>query len=115
MSEISQDIPDESYFNEDVIRKPVRRRKAKKRVKTTRPRKEKVEPDRPVYEGAGDLAGISASKCPVACTEKRCVISTVGVCRHPFLSSDNGCGPVTMANRDRARKLIKHQMIDMKG
>lgn len=93
---------------------PIKRRKKKAKV-ARKPRAERVEPDKPVYEGAGDLAGISASKCPKACTEKRCVISTVAVCKHPFLSADNGCGPITMENRIRAKKLIKHQMIDMKG
>jgi len=60
-----------------------------------------------------DLAGITKpeapdyiAKCPKACTEKRCVISTVASCRHPCLSSDEGCGPVTMANRHKARRVL---------
>ncbi|WP_316196858.1 hypothetical protein [Bradyrhizobium sp. SZCCHNS3053] len=46
------------------------------------------------------------ARCPAACTAERCVISTVGVCKHPYLSPDEGCGPITMANRNEARKLL---------
>ncbi|WP_316176256.1 hypothetical protein [Bradyrhizobium sp. SZCCHNRI1073] len=99
--------------------KPVKRRKTKRAKPVRKPRPaapaDIVEPDQPVYEGAGDLAGISASACPAGCTADRCVISTVAICKHPFKTADNGCGPITMANRERARKLIKHQMIDLKG
>lgn len=45
-------------------------------------------------------------RCPDACTEKRCVISTVGSCKHPYKTGDAGCGPITMANRVRARKFL---------
>lgn len=63
----------------------------------------------------GQFAGITAKDCPSGCTAGRCVISTVGVCAHPYKSAVNGFGPVTMANREKARKLIKHQMVDLKG
>lgn len=58
------------------------------------------------------FAGITARKCCDACTADRCVISTVGVCKHPYLTGDAGCGPTTMKNRIEARKIIKRQEID---
>ena len=70
---------------------------------------------RPARDAGGELAGITGKACPSACTAERCVISTVAVCKHPFKSSMNGCGPITLANRERARKLIKHQKIDARG
>jgi len=84
------------------------RRKARKRAKPAAPK----TADRPVTTGAGEFAGISATRCPAACTVDRCVISTVAVCKHPFMTGDSGCGPTTMANRARAKKLIKHQLIN---
>lgn len=89
-----------------------KRAKAKKRI--ARAAKPPKEADQPVISGAGEFAGISATRCPSSCTEKRCVISTTDVCKHPFKTGDNGCGPITMENRARAKKLIRHQMIDMK-
>jgi len=60
-----------------------------------------------------DLAGITkpekpdfVARCCNACTEKHCVISTVAVCKHPCMSSDDGCGPVTLANRHEARRFL---------
>ena len=58
------------------------------------------------------FAGITARKCCDACTPEHCVISTVNVCKHPYLTGDSGCGPITMANRIKAKKLIKHQEIE---
>lgn len=87
-----------------------KRKKAKKRAKPVV--RAPKDADRPVYDRAGDLSGISATKCPDGCTADRCVISTVGQCKHPYKSGDGGCGPITMANRARAKKLIKHQKID---
>jgi hypothetical protein len=49
-----------------------------------------------------DFTGMTIDKCPAACTAERCVISTVGICKHPAKSGDEGCGPVTMANRRAA-------------
>lgn len=90
--------------------KPVKRKaKAKKR---TAPKAEKAA-DAPIK--GGKYAGISASTCPAACTAEHCVISTVGVCKHPYKSAPNGCGPITLKNREEALKLIKHQMIDLQG
>lgn len=53
------------------------------------------------------FAGLTARKCCDACTAERCVISTVAACKHPFTSGDSGCGPVTMKNREEARKYIR--------
>lgn len=100
----------------EVVETPAKPRKMvkkRRKAKTSNARTPKVEPDKPVYQGAGEFAGISASACPRACTAGHCVISTVGICKHPFKTADNGCGPVTMANRARAKKLIKHQQIDL--
>lgn len=92
---------------------------AKRKVKKAKRAKPARAPspstaDRPV-ETKDELSGISVTACPSACTAARCVISTVGVCKHPFKTSESGCGPITMRNRERALKLIKHQMIDLKG
>jgi hypothetical protein len=46
------------------------------------------------------------AKCPHACTAERCVISTVGVCKHPSMTSEEGCGPITRINRSAARKFL---------
>lgn len=85
--------------------KPAKKRKAAKRRAAPKAAK-------PV---TGEFAGISAKDCPSACTEKRCCISTVGTCAHPYKAAVNGFGPVTMANRERARKAIKHQIVELKG
>lgn len=61
-----------------------------------------------------DLTGITApskandfvARCPAACRTDHCVISTVGVCKHPCTSADDGCGPITMANRHEARRFL---------
>jgi hypothetical protein len=79
---------------------------------TTKPAKppkraKKSSPPKPPSE----FTGITPTKCPTACTVERCVISTVNVCKHPLLSPANGCGPVTLANRDKAAKLLKRQKI----
>lgn len=79
---------------------------AKKRPKRRKPAAS-AQP-RPVNE----LAGITSTKCPTACTSERCVISTVGVCKHPMLAPASGCGPVTLANRAKALKMIKRKAID---
>jgi hypothetical protein len=49
-----------------------------------------------------EFAGMTRTKCPEACTAERCVISTVGRCKHPLMGGEGGCGPVTLANRARA-------------
>ncbi|MBR0936692.1 hypothetical protein [Bradyrhizobium jicamae] len=53
-----------------------------------------------------DLTGMTLEKCPAACTAEKCVISTVDRCKHPAKSPDEGCGPVTMANRRAAAALL---------
>lgn len=62
-----------------------------------------------------EFAGVTSTLCCAGCTEKRCVISTTNVCKHPYKTADNGCGPVTLRNRDKVRKMIKHQIIDLTG
>lgn len=84
------------------------KRKAKKSKASAKP-----AAVQPVKDGP--FAGITAKFCPSACTAEKCVISTVGVCHHPFKTAPNGAGPITMANREKARKLIKHQMVDATG
>lgn len=49
-----------------------------------------------------EFAGITRLKCPDACTAERCVITTVAVCKHPLMGGNDGCGPITLANRARA-------------
>jgi hypothetical protein len=46
------------------------------------------------------------ARCPNACSADRCVISTVAVCKHPAKSGDQGCGPITLANRHEALKAL---------
>jgi hypothetical protein len=58
-----------------------------------------------------NLAGITANACPAACSAERCVISTVGICHHPFKTPSNGAGPITLTNREKARDLIKDQRV----
>lgn len=92
---------------EKPARKPARHRK-----KARRPRASTAATPTAAKPDAGDLAGLTATKCPAACTAERCVISTVGVCKHPLIAPDSGCGPVTMANRAKALKIIKRQKIE---
>ncbi len=84
-------------------------------TETIKTPKKKTKKAKPVVTKDNPFAGITANACPTACTPARCVISTVGICKHPYKSSVNGCGPRTMENRDKAKKLIKHQMVDLKG
>jgi hypothetical protein len=57
-----------------------------------------------------DLTGITPDRCPTACTTGHCVISTVNVCKHPCKTTDEGCGPVTMANRRAALEAVKEHV-----
>lgn len=96
----------------ETVAPPVKAPAKRKPRKRAKPRAAKPAP---VQSEKSELAGITAKDCPAACTPERCVISTVGVCAHPIKSAAGGFGPITTANRERARKLIKHQMIDAKG
>jgi hypothetical protein len=49
-----------------------------------------------------EFVGMTSDKCPRACTAERCIISSVGVCKHPSKSGIVGCGPVTLENRKTA-------------
>lgn len=93
---------------EPTAEKPAKapaKRKVKKRSKLKTPK----------ADAKDELAGITAKDCPAACTATRCVISTVDICHHPFKTAPNGAGPKTLANREKARKRIKHQMVDLRG
>lgn len=92
--------------------KPKQHRRPNKRPKQAKRAKPSTD-DKPIV--GGKFSGVSASSCCADCTADCCVISTVGVCKHPYKSSDSGCGPVTMENRAAVRKLIKHQIIDARG
>lgn len=59
-----------------------------------------------------DLKGITQRDCPAACTPEHCVISTVNICKHPYLQGDAGCGPITIENRELAKKVIKINQIE---
>jgi hypothetical protein len=98
-------------ITEPSVDKPRAKAPAKKRRKHAR----KVAKPSTEAKANDELAGLTAKDCPAACTVDRCVISTVGVCHHPFKTAPNGAGPLTLANREKARKRIKHQIIDMKG
>lgn len=82
-----------------------------KRKKAAKPRRVAVAAP-VVKEPKHDLAGMTSRACPAACTAERCIISTVDICKHPKTTSDSGCGPVTLRNRERALKYLKHQEID---
>lgn len=88
--------PNQTPIEPKPARQP--RKAAKRKVKTT--------------EAPNEYAGMTTTTCPIACTAKRCVISTVDICKHPLLAPANGCGPVTLKNRDRALKMLKHQKIE---
>lgn len=94
-----------------TIPKPVKPKPKAKRKKAAKPRRV-VTAASPAKEPKDDLAGITARSCPRACTSERCIISTVNICKHPRSTSDSGCGPVTLRNRERALKYLKHQEID---
>jgi hypothetical protein len=49
-----------------------------------------------------EFTGMTKDDSPRACTAERCVISTVGSCKHPCKNGNLGCGPITLANRARA-------------
>jgi hypothetical protein len=49
-----------------------------------------------------EFEGMEGRKCPDACAAEHCVISTLGVCKHPRMTGDDGCGPITLGNRARA-------------
>jgi hypothetical protein len=86
--------------------------KQKRRRKVARRRSSRPKPDepRPAREPA-EFAGITATTCCKRCTVERCLISTVALCKHPLMTSATGCGPLTLANRDKALKIIKHQQV----
>lgn len=87
--------------------------KVKRRRKVAKKRSERpVRAEPPTPKKDDDLAGLTATQCPIACVGGYCVISTTGVCKHPSKAGDSGCGPVTMRNRERAAKIIKRQAID---
>jgi hypothetical protein len=102
----------ESIITEDTITPPKRRGPNKKR-RVVRAKSEPQPKAAPVKDG--EFAGISATSCCSACTVERCVISTVDICKHPYKTADSGCGPITMKNRLKARKLLKHQVIELAG
>jgi hypothetical protein len=85
--------------------------KVKRRRKVARRRSARPKADEPVPRATGEFAGITEKKCPTACTPQHCVISTVAVCKHPVSASVSGCGRITLANRERAMKVIKRQKI----
>lgn len=68
--------------------------------------------EQPKKPAGNEFAGMTFTRCALGCTPERCVISTVSICKHPYLAPPNGCGPVTLANRDRATKYLKRQKID---
>lgn len=103
----------ESLTETPVAPVPKRRGPNKKKRNARAAPKQTKDVNEPVKDG--EFAGVSATNCCAACTPERCVISTVDVCKHPFKTADSGCGPVTMKNRLRVRKLLKHQMIDLAG
>ena len=87
--------------------KPARRRKKRRAA----PRAA-AKPAAPPAVAPAEFAGLTAQKCPSACTADHCVISTTGICKHPLIAPDSGCGPITMANRLKALKIIKRQKIE---
>lgn len=58
------------------------------------------------------FAGVTESQCCADCTEERCVISTVNLCKHPYKTGPAGCGPITLENRTKVMKIIQHRRID---
>lgn len=92
---------------EAPVNAPAKRKKRAVKKAAPKPKAEAKE--------ANPFAGITAKDCPAACTPERCCISTVAICAHPLKSAANGFGPVTMTNREKARKMIKHQMVDARG
>jgi len=81
--------------------KPVKRAKVKRKILTE-----------PTPISGGEYAGISAHQCCAGCNAERCVITTVGVCGHPYKANLHNAGPKTKARVLQVKKLLKHQMID---
>jgi len=103
----------ESLTENTIIAPAPKRRGPNKKKRVVRAKAEPQSKDAPVKDG--EFAGISATSCCSGCTPECCVISTVEICKHPYKTADSGCGPITMKNRLKARKLIKHQMVDLTG
>lgn len=97
MIEQSQQTTPEAPAPRQPRRKPARRAKPQGEPK---PKKN------------AEFSGVTAQKCPAACTPDHCVISTVAQCKHPVFTADSGCGPLTIRNREIVRKIIKKQAID---
>lgn len=88
---------------------------ARRKVKRAKPRRRQEATTAEPKAAKNEFAGVSANRCCDACTPDHCVISTVDLCKHPYKTGDSGCGPITMANRAKVKKLIKHQLIEAKG
>lgn len=93
---------------EPVVEAPAPKPARKKKIVR---RKAKASTEAKPVAG-GEYAGISANQCCSACTEARCVITTVGVCGHPYKVNLHNAGPKTKARIMQVKKLLKHQMVD---
>lgn len=96
-------------MTEPPAEKPAPKARVKRRKAVAKPRRAVAvrDPTPP-----NEFAGMSIRSCPDGCTSSRCIISTVEVCKHPKLTPSNGCGPVTLRNRERAARYLRLQEVE---
>lgn len=63
-----------------------------------------------------ELDGITVSDCPIACVEKRCVISGVGQCAHPHKGGLQAAlqNPASMRRFNESKRMLGKQKIDLR-
>lgn len=99
-------------MNTDLNESAEQPKPAKKKVKAKAKRKPS---DKAVPIKGGEYAGVSAVDCCGGCTAPRCVITTIGVCGHPYKASLPSAGPKTKAKIIEVKKLLRHQKIDVRN
>lgn len=97
--------------NETPKAPPVKRKKRARAKRTAAPR----QPKAPEPAADSKWAGATRTACPSGCTGEHCLVSTVNVCKHPYMNGDAGCGPITRANREELKRYLKHQDVDRRG
>lgn len=90
--------------------------------KPTRRKKRRPARRRPAVTKAApipsELAGLTATDCPVECCAKRCVISGKPYCGHPRKGGLQGAetlDPAAFDRIQRARTALAHQVIDKRS
>ncbi len=64
-----------------------------------------------------EFEGMTAMDCCGECTEKRCVITGIGICGHPMkggLQAPLMVKPEIVARYNRAKKVLEHAKLDLR-